>query len=1197
MYKNLRKNRKSCHTKPIITKYLKIMHYNIEGVLSETHGSKLNDEDFIAVVQGHDIVALTETHAGYDDNLEIPGYVVKSLVRPKSSRARKYSGGIVLAIKKSISRSVTVIESESDNIIWAKINRRGAGKDLLIGIVYISPINSSYTNNVLPNQYKTWEILEDEIMKFKSIYNICLLGDFNARTAKLLDYIVNDDDRYVDIPVDYIMDVGNTKRNNSDQCTNVFGNRLLELCRASEIRIVNGRKLGDTSGKKTCYQWNGCSTVDYLLADTSTFSHIQTFQVMNLIPHLSDHCPISTVINVTIYAETITKTQGVLGAPKRIKWDDTVRKIFTTKLSSSQTKERLESLSKMEMCQTDTIEDAVGAITCILAEAANIRRLSNNPKRKKQNSKDSKPWFSNELVKAKNALKRASKAFIKDNNNISLRQELFKLKKDYKRLVKRNKRRFRQDIYNKLEEMDKTNPKAYWELFHSLKNCNNSTNRACPIDNQEWIKHYTKLLGTKKYDESKVNNIKNEISMLCAEPFFSELDFRITHKEIEKATKSLKNGKAVGIDQISNEMIKLAINHIMKPMEKIFNAILCEQYYPSMWKIGIITNLHKTGNTMDPNNYRGLTINSCIAKVFNTIMNNRLTKYLEENDIISNKQIGFRKNARTSDHIFVINTLFRKLSSIKKTMYVCFIDFQKAYDSVWRDALMLKLLRIGVKGNFFGVIKDMYAQCEACIKSEGTLSPLFSCETGVKQGDVMSPNLFNVYINDLPDIFNGDTDSPALDTHAVHCLLYADDLVLLSLSLNGLQDKLNKLHIYCKQWELTINVKKSKVMILSPNTTSFPSEVLKIGDLPLEWVSNYKYLGIEIHSNGNMVAASENLCTRGWKATFKLKSTLKDMDVQPATRLKLFDTLIKPIICYGSDVWGPLINLQNSKSVDIFWRKSEKLPVETFQLKYCKNVLGVHSKATNAAVMGELGRLPVTLFLIKTSLRFCQHIEEVGDRMPLLMAAVAEDKILNGNKSWRRSLENILNLFKFSLNGNAINDNFITKVMEKMKAKYIEYWRNSLGDTNNNNGKLYIYRKIKSNYQLEPYLNHVTKSKHRRSMTALRISTHKLEIETGRHATKNNQIIRRDERLCTLCRQNNVSCVGDEEHALLVCPTFEKQRREVVNFIGDQYPSFHKLDNRGKMIYMLTCENMFAQRVSKFIHEILSMKRPRIGTV
>ena len=186
-----------------------------------------------------------------------------------------------------------------------------------------------------------------------------MLGDFNARIAEVPDYIINDDNTFVDVPVDYVTDSGNTMRNNSDHCRNAFGNKLVELCRMSEIRIINGRKFGDTMGKKTCFQWNGCSTVDYMLADVATLPRVQTFHVKNLIPHVSDHCPISAIINLEIPIEVVTKTEGVLSAPKKIRWDDTSKRIFATKLLSPQTKTKLNSLSELKICHTSSIEEAV----------------------------------------------------------------------------------------------------------------------------------------------------------------------------------------------------------------------------------------------------------------------------------------------------------------------------------------------------------------------------------------------------------------------------------------------------------------------------------------------------------------------------------------------------------------------------------------------------------------------------------------------------------------------------------------------------------------------------------------------------------------------------------------------------------------------------------------------------------------------
>ena len=216
-------------------------------------------------------------------------------------------------------------------------------------------------------------------------------------------------------------------------------------------------------------------------------------------------------------------------------------------------------------------------------------------------------------------------------------------------------------------------------------------------------------------------------------------------------------------------------------------------------------------------------------------------KFLESKNIICDNQIGFKTKARTSDHIFIINTLFRKFCKSNQRLYLCFVDFKKAYDSVWRDALMLKLLRLGVRGNFFGTVKNMYDNCKACIKSDGLLSDTFECKSGVKQGDVMSPNLFNVFINDLPEIFNDDTDSPKLNEIFVHCLMYADDVVLISLTEDGLQHKLNKLYKYCCDWALNINVKKTQVMAMSSTKMETPNRDMYIGNSKIQWVHTYKY--------------------------------------------------------------------------------------------------------------------------------------------------------------------------------------------------------------------------------------------------------------------------------------------------------------------------------------------------------------------
>ena len=476
------------------------------------------------------------------------------------------------------------------------------------------------------------------------------------------------------------------------------------------------------------------------------------------------------------------------------------------------------------MNDENQIEQVLSEINDLMRSAANcrVRGTKSAHKSHTKQSNSNKPWFSEDLELMRVNLKKTGQALLSDCNNNFLRQKFFKMKKIYKSAVITKKRQFKQNLYDKLETMSNENPKEYWQIFEKLQNYQgNNDNTDSPIDDKEWIDHYVKLLGPKVYDKNILNKIELEITRLLEQNECQELNQPITTEEIYNACKGLKKNKAVGIDQITNEMIGCALPFLYFALKRLFNSIMWVQYYPKTWKTGIIINLFKSGDIYNADNYRGLTINSCLGKIFNCILNNRLVNFLESKKVICDNQIGFKRKARTSDHIFILNTIFKKVCKTNQKLYICFVDFKKAYDSVWRKALMLKLLRTGINGRFFGVVRHMYQDCESCIRLGGLLSDKFKCETGVRQGDVMSPNLFNLYINDIPDMFVGDRDSPILDGLPVHCLMYADDLVLLSLTADGLQSKLDRIFSYCSEWSLSINVKKTKVMIISAKEVDY----------------------------------------------------------------------------------------------------------------------------------------------------------------------------------------------------------------------------------------------------------------------------------------------------------------------------------------------------------------------------------------
>ena len=147
-------------------------------------------------------------------------------------------------------------------------------------------------------------------------------------------------------------------------------------------------------------------------------------------------------------------------------------------------------------------------------------------------------------------------------------------------------------------------------------------------------------------------------------------------------------------------MIKASAPIILPFLVIFFNEILETKEYPDEWAVGTITPLHKSGEIDDPDNYRGITINSCLSKLFTLLLNNRLTNFINKEDALKFNQIGFRKGFRTADHVLTLKTLIDKYLNRNQNLYICSVDFRKAYDNIWRKYLFHKLCTYGIHRNF-----------------------------------------------------------------------------------------------------------------------------------------------------------------------------------------------------------------------------------------------------------------------------------------------------------------------------------------------------------------------------------------------------------------------------------------------------------------------------------------------------------------
>ncbi|CAL4108263.1 unnamed protein product, partial [Meganyctiphanes norvegica] len=253
----------------------------------------------------------------------------------------------------------------------------------------------------------------------------------------------------------------------------------------------------------------------------------------------------------------------------------------------------------------------------------------------------------------------------------------------------------------------------------------------------------------------------------------------------------LKNNKSPGIDNILNEFLKYCPNELLPVIVKLFNIVLDSGIIPSEWTIGVIKPLYKNkGDINDVNNYRGITLLSCIGKLFTSVLNSRLYSYLTNENILGNEQAGFRPKHSTLDHIFALHILSKSYIDQNKQLFCAFVDYSKAFDFIDRTYLWQKLIASDINGKVFDVIKSMYENAKSHVSFKNTLSNQFPCEVGVRQGENLSPLLFAIYLNDfntfLSERYNGlsnTTESISNELHIylqIFCLLYADDTLVLA---------------------------------------------------------------------------------------------------------------------------------------------------------------------------------------------------------------------------------------------------------------------------------------------------------------------------------------------------------------------------------------------------------------------------------
>ncbi|CAG9122135.1 unnamed protein product [Plutella xylostella] len=317
---------------------------------------------------------------------------------------------------------------------------------------------------------------------------------------------------------------------------------------------------------------------------------------------------------------------------------------------------------------------------------------------------------------------------------------------------------------------------------------------------------------------------------------------RFTAKEVCMAIKSMSRGKSPGHDGLSIEHLQHAGPHLPRTLAMLYNLCIAHSYLPAeMLKTVVVPIVkNKTGDKCHKNNYRPISLATIVAKVLDSLLNSELDKYLNIHD----NQFGFKQGLSTESAILCLKQTVKYYTSRRTPIYACFLDLSKAFDLVSYDILWQKLSEAEMPPELNNIFKCWYQSQINVVRWSNALSEPYRLECGVRQGGLTSPKLFNLYVNALIKELSETRVGCHIDNVCINNISYADDMVLLSVSVCGITKLLGICERYASSHGLKYNVSKSECMVFRVGSKA-PSCVppIKLNGSPLKIVEQFKYLG------------------------------------------------------------------------------------------------------------------------------------------------------------------------------------------------------------------------------------------------------------------------------------------------------------------------------------------------------------------
>ena len=354
-----------------------------------------------------------------------------------------------------------------------------------------------------------------------------------------------------------------------------------------------------------------------------------------------------------------------------------------------------------------------------------------------------------------------------------------------------------------------------------------------------WKEHFCKLLSSGNENTNDLYHTK--VNHYLSETTYSS-NYQITPAEINKCILSLKSGKANGPDGLAAEHFKLGGNRLPVFLSLILSCMSSHGYIPNSFMRSIIIPLvkDKTGDITDKNNYRPIALSTMSSKILERVIMNRYDQYFTTTD----NQFGFKTNHSTDMCVYSLKEIVNIYRNQSSPIFICFLYASKAFDKINYWLLFYKLIRRDLPLYIVRILSFWYMHQQVCVQWGGAISDLFHVLNGVRQGGILSPLFFNIYMNDLSMQLNMSDIGCNINGIFLNHFVYADDMCIVAPCANALQLLLNICMKYAGTHDITYNIKKSVCMYMK--SSKFNLRVVPriyLNGNVLQYVNTYKYLG------------------------------------------------------------------------------------------------------------------------------------------------------------------------------------------------------------------------------------------------------------------------------------------------------------------------------------------------------------------